>query len=246
MGSIFQRMKPFAIFCLFCLGLSLRAGAIEVPAIIERNYEAARSRYQTNPTNHEAAWQLGRACFDRAEYSRDDDERAAFSREGSAACQQLIDRDPACAPAHYYMAMDLAQLARTKKLGALPLLGRMEKNWEAALALDRKMDYAGPDRYLGMLYRDAPGWPLSLGSKEKARQHLVAAVELSPQSPENRLTLIETYLQWGEQTAAAKQAAQYRAYLPAARKEFSGEYWNESWKDWDSRWATVQRRLREE
>jgi hypothetical protein len=235
-----------AYFWPLCVALAISAQAVAVPSIIERNYQAARARYQANPAKDEAAWQFGRACFDRAEYSQDDEEHAKLAREGMAACQALIDRDPHSAAGHYYLAMNLAQLARTKKLGALPLLSQMEKQWEAAYAINQTIDFAGPDRNLGLLYRDAPGWPISLGSKEKARQHLVRAVELSPDSPEDRLNLIETYLKWDEPDLAAREAAKFRALLPGLRKNFTGDYWNESWKDWNQRWIKVQLQLQSE
>jgi len=215
----------------------------DVPAIIQRNYDAALHRYESNPNDDEAAWQFGRACFDRAEFSRDNAERARLANEGMAACRKVIARQPRLAAGHYYLAMNLAQLARTKLLGALPLLGQMETEWKTALALDEKMDYAGPDRFVGLLYRDAPGWPVSLGDTGKARQHLVRAVELYPNFPENHLNLIESYFSWNEPSAASSALEKLRAILPAARKEFAGEYWEESWKDWNQRLEKIQARL---
>jgi len=235
-------------FCATLAGMStLCAGTApppaNVPAIIQRNYEAARRHFESNPDDVQAAWQFGRACFDRAEFPRDDAERASLANEGIAACRKVVARQTNLAAGHYYLAMNLAQLARTKLLGALPLLGQMENEWLTALALDEKMDYAGPDRYVGLLYRDAPGWPVSLGDTGKARQHLVRAVELSPNFPENHLNLVESCLTWDENSAAARAAEKLRLLWPAARKEFAGEYWEESWKDWNQRLEKIQARL---
>jgi len=226
---------------LFCADAAPPPG--NVPAIIQRNYEAARRHYESNPDDDQAAWQFGRACFDRAEFPRDDAERASLANEGMAACRKAIAHQTNLAAGHYYLAMNLAQLARTKWLGALPLVGQMENEWKTALALDEKMDYAGPDRYLGLLYRDAPGWPVSLGDTSKARRHLERAVELSPNFPENHLNLIESYLTWNENSAAARAAEKLRLLWPAARKEFAEEYWEESWKDWSRRLVKIQARL---
>ncbi len=214
-----------------------------VPAIIQQNYDAAKQRHEANPDDDQAAWQLGRACFDRAEFARNSAERAKLADEGMAACRKVIVRQPKLAAGHYYLAMNLAQLARTKLLGALPLLGQMESEWKTARDLDEKMDYAGPDRYVGLLYRDAPGWPISLGDNAKARQHLARAVELSPNFPENHLNLIESYSAWNDTNAAARAMEKFRPLLPAARKEFTGEYWAESWKDWNQRLEKIEARL---
>ena len=125
--------------------------------------------YEANPGNDDDACQLGRACFDRAEYSRDSSERAALANEGIAACRRVIARQPNLAAGHYYLAMNMAQLARTKLLGAFPLLSHMEAGWKTALALDERMDYAGPDRYLGLLYRDAPAGPSAWATRPRLK-----------------------------------------------------------------------------
>ncbi|MGD0816285.1 MAG: hypothetical protein ABSA83_22050 [Verrucomicrobiota bacterium] len=223
-----------------CAGAALPA---HVPAIIQRNYDAARRQYESDPGDDQAAWQFGRACFDRAEFPRDDAERASLAQEGIAVCRKVVARRPNLAAGHYYLALNLAQLARTKWLAALPLVGEMAQQWTNAIALDEKMDHAGPDRYVGLLFRDAPRWPVSVGDAHKARRHLVRAVELSSNFPENHLNLIESYLGWNEYDDAARATEKLRALWPAARKEFAGEYWEESWKDWDQRLAGIEARL---
>ncbi len=212
----------------------------DVPPVIQRNYAAACQRYQASPENDEAAWQLGRACFDRAEFARHRSERASLANQGMAVCTKLIARSPSLAAGHYYLAMNMAQLARTELLGALSLVRKMESQWLIARSLDDKFDYAGPDRFLGLLYRDAPGAPISLGNSAEARKHLLRAVAISPNFPENHLNLIETYLLWNKTSAAADALEKLRAQLPAAHKEFATEYWEPSWQDWNSRLKEIQ------
>ena len=105
-------------------------------------------------------------------------------------------RESNLAPAHYYLGMNLGQLARTRGLSALRLVNQMQREFTRARDLDEHFDWAGPDRNLGLLYRDAPAFA-SIGSRSKAREHLMRAVELAPRYPENRLNLVETYLQLG-------------------------------------------------
>jgi tetratricopeptide (TPR) repeat protein len=245
-----QLKSPAACLLWLCATLAVLAPGAQsapppptVPAVIQRNYDEARHRYETNPDDAQAAWQFARACFDRAEYSRHDTERASLANDGIAACRKALLHQPHLAAAHYWLGMNLAQLARTKMLGALSIVGQMESEWKTAFGLDEKIDYAGPDRFLGLLYRDAPGWPVSLGDAAKARKHLLHAIELCPNLPENHLNLIETYLQWNETTAAQRAMEKLRLLLPAARKEFTGEYWNESWKDWTPRLDKIQAKL---
>src|SRR5205823_14683162 len=94
------------------------------------NYQEARKKFQNCTNDAEAAWQFGRACFDWADFAKDDDQRESVANEGIAACRQLIARDPKSVAGHYYLAMDLGQLAQTKTLGALRIVQEMERSEE--------------------------------------------------------------------------------------------------------------------
>ena len=211
----------------------------------ERALSDARARFQAAAANAEAGWQSGRACFDWAEFATNDTQRAAIATEGIAACRQAMARDPNLGAAHYYLAMNLGQLARTKSLGALKLVTRMEAAFQTAIALDPGFDYAGPHRSLGLLYLQAPGWPTSIGSRKQARAHLRKAVELAPSHPENRLCLLEAYLEWGDRKAVQPELKPVEEVLRQARARYTGEQWEGAWKDWDARWARAQAKAAE-
>ena len=245
------RIARVACWCLSVIGVLLDGGlgvGEENPAFFKRaeqSYREARRRFQSNTNDAEAAWQFGRACFDWADLATDDDRRQSIANEGITAGRQLVARDPKCAPGHYYLAMDLGQLAQTKRLGALKIVQEMEREFKTARDLDAKFDYAGPDRNLGLLYLEAPGWPASIGSRSNARRHLERAVELAPGFPENRLCLLEAYLKWGEKKSVQRELKAVEDLLPRARKEFAGQAWAQSWADWDKRWDKIREKTRE-
>jgi tetratricopeptide (TPR) repeat protein len=207
-------------------------------------YHLLRERCESQPTNVTVACQFASACFDQCEFSRNKNDRAQFASEGIAACRQALALDLRLAAAHYYLGMDLAQLARTELVGALSLLNEVESEWLTARMLDQDFDYAGADRNLGRLYLDAPGWPLSLGSRANARQHLLRAVSLHPEYPENHLNLIEALLKWNDRSQAAQAAKALEAVLPAAGKQFAGPAWESNWEDWNGRWKAIQAKLK--
>ena len=154
-------------------------------------------------------------------------QRAALAEQGIAACRQAIARESNSAPAHYYLGMNLGQLAQTKGLGALRLVNQMEREFTPGARAGRAVRLRGPDRNLGLLYRDAPAIG-SVGSRSKAREHLERAVELAPQYPENRLNLIEAYLKWGERNERPARAGGARsksgpARGPTSRRGVGGE-----------------------
>lgn len=201
---------------------------------------AARKRFQADPTSVPAAWGLGAACFWRGEFAVEAESRKALANEGIAVCRALTLRAPTVPEGHYYLALNLGQLARTKWLEALGLVKELEHGLQLASAMSPRLDHAGPDRCLGLLYRDAPGWPVSVGSKAKARTHLLLAVELAPDFPENHLVLLETWLAWKEKKTLPRDLDTLATLLPKARQALTGAEWTAHWDDWERRWQEVQ------
>lgn len=228
---------------LFADGQSPIGG--QAAARADQIYREAKARFNSEPTNIVAAWKFASACFDCGENAANDAGRAKYAEEGMAAAKRAMTREPKLAAAHYYLAMNIAELARTKSLGALKLVEDMEREFSIAAELDQNFDFAGPDRNLGMLYLEAPGWPMSIGSRSKARQHLLRAAQLSPDYPENHLNLLEAYRKWGDTEGVQREAKKFQELLPEARKKFSGEEWQSSWADWEKRWQAALSKMSE-
>jgi hypothetical protein len=231
------------------------AGAGEIPArpsgsetefaaYATRSFKEARARYEAAPDDASAACQFGRACFELAEFATNHTQRASLAERGMAACRAAITRQSNSAPAHYYLGMNMGQLARTRGLSALKLVDQMEQEFLRARDLDERLNYAGPDRSLGLLYKDAPSI-MSVGSRSQAKKHLQRAAELAPQYPENELNLVEAYLGWGDRNDASRQLKATEAIWAAARTNFVGEAWAASWADWEPRLKKLQKRISE-
>jgi tetratricopeptide (TPR) repeat protein len=222
------------------------AGASEPTPLAraQQAYAQCQSFYRDHPQDIKAAWQFGRTCFDLADFATNKAQRADLAQQGIAACRKALATDTNSAPAHYYLGLDMGQLAQTRTLGALRLVNEMEREFLEACRLDPQFDYGGPDRALGLLYRDAPSFG-SIGSRTKARQHLLRAVELAPDDPENRLNLLETYLKWNERKEARVQLNALENGLASARAKFSGPAWASSWADWDNRIEAARKALGE-
>jgi hypothetical protein len=206
-------------------------------------FRAARTRHLANTNQTEAAWQFARAAYDLAEYATNGAQRAALAEQGIEASREVIAREPTLAAGHYYLGMNFGQLARTRTFGALKLVDQMETVFLRARELDPHFSFAGPDRHLGMLYREAPGWPTSIGSETRARQHLLRAALLEPEYPGNRLNLAESFVRWGEPASARRELEALNEIWPKAQVRLAGEEWESSWAEWEKRRAQVQRKL---
>lgn len=235
-----------AIFPWFTAGIMSAQDAQKVFADrIDSEFRRARAEFQSKTNDTAAAWQFARATFDRADFAANDKERAALAQQGIDACRQVLARDPKAAAAHYYLAMNLGQLARTKSLGALKLVREMEVEFKASIDLNDHLDFGGPSRSLGMLYRDAPGWPTSIGSKRKARSCLEDAVKIGPGFPENHLVMAETSLKWHDLDGARLELDALDKLWPDAQKSFTGDLWERDWADWTERRDAVRKKLSE-
>jgi hypothetical protein len=237
--------KTAAGILVFAAGILL---AGEEPAKISRafaktEFAHAQSRFQSDADNLTNAWQLARAAFDFAEFATNDTERAALANQGIAACRTVVAGEPEIAAGHYYLAMNLGQLARTKLIGALALVKEMEPEFKMAGELDARLDHAGPKRNLGLLYRDAPGWPVSVGNPSKSESLLKQAVKLAPDFPENYLHLIESYLKWNQPDDARKALSMLDAIWPAAQTTLTGDKWMQSWDNWSLRRDAARKQL---
>jgi tetratricopeptide (TPR) repeat protein len=222
--------------------------ADEVPwnisaAFAKKEFERAQGQFQSDVNNPTNASQFARAAFDYAEFSTNDTQRAALANQGIAACRTLVAGEPRLAAGHYYLAMNLGQLARTEYLGALTLVKEMEPEFQKAGELDPQFDHAGPKRNLGLLYRDAPGWPVSIGNPSKAQSLLKQAVKLAPDFPENHLHLIESYLKWNETDEAKRDLRMLDAIWLAARTNLTGDKWTQSWDNWSTRRDAARKKL---
>ena len=228
---------------LFGLLFLASAGAAETnfSARAELAFSNAQKQYLTNPADPAILTAYARTAFDWAEFAKRDQDRAHIAQEGIKAARRMIEIAPNSAAGHYYLGLNLGQLAQTKTLGALAILNEMVSAWEASAKIDPHYDYAGANRSLGLLYFAAPGWPVSVGSKAKAAVHLEKAVALEPGYPDNQLCLMEAWLRWNQRGKLRENLEKVAGILAAARKTLTGETWEESWILWDSRWQELQK-----
>lgn len=205
----------------------------------------AQKLYAAEPTNSVAAWQVGRACFELVAVLQDPKEMEKIINDGIAACRQSVALDPQSAAAHYYLAVTVGRLADLKRnLAAYKMVKEVEREFHQARELDERFCYAGPDRCLGELYFKAPGWPMSVGSRSKARKHLERAAELAPDFPENRLLLAESYLKWRDKKPLARELEAMKELWPAARTNFAGADWAANWSEWQPRFDKLREPVR--
>ena len=126
----------------------------------------------------------------------------AFDR-GSEYAKEAITLNPAAVYGNFWYASNLGYLGMCRGvLASLASIDPFRKSMDVVLRENEKFFFAGPHRALGRLYQQAPGWPISIGNKNKAAEHLERAVELFPDFVVNRLYLAEFYVETGKKDSA--------------------------------------------
>jgi tetratricopeptide (TPR) repeat protein len=161
---------------------------------------------------------LGRACFLLGQLVPGS-QAMGYYQQGQSYAETLIREEPNRVEGHYWLALNLCGQADVgSKLLGNRLLPRILEELQRVVALDAAYDQAGAHRVLGRIYYEAPGWPLSVGDLQKSRQHLQAAVHLSPATSTNHLYLAETLSRLNEAGLARQELEQVLKSTRAAVK----------------------------
>ncbi|MAA65830.1 MAG: hypothetical protein CL581_13775 [Alteromonadaceae bacterium] len=94
-------------------------------------------------------------------------------------------------------------------LGALGLVKDAKGALEAALAIDEAALEGSAHTSLGSLYYQVPGWPLSFGDDDKAKEHLRAALKINPNGIDSNYFFADYLVEQGDKERA-------RVYLERA------------------------------
>jgi tetratricopeptide (TPR) repeat protein len=161
---------------------------------------------------------LGRTCFVLGQLVPEA-QAMGYYQKGQSYAETLIREEPNRVEGHYWLAMNLCGQADVGgMLLGRKLLPRIMEELQRALALDAAYDHAGAHRVIGRIYYEAPGWPMSVGDLAKSRQHLQAAVRLSPATSTNHLYLAQTLSRLNEAGLARQELAQVLKSTRAAVK----------------------------
>ncbi len=150
----------------------------------------------------EVRWRIARNASLMADVLKNKDQLVEIAKEGMDHAKKAAELEPKRIEGHYYLALTMGRIAKAKR--KISYVKPMIASGERALRIDERFDNAGPPFFLGALYLEAPGWPVSVGDSEKAVALLERAVKLSPR-PLYRLFLGRAYLKDEQPQKAIEQ-----------------------------------------
>ena len=154
-----QRILTIAVLLMALGSASAQtANPLVFIARAQKAFDLAQKDCLADTNSTVAKLHLARASFDLADMATNEVQRAEFARCGIEVCRQWLAREPKSAAGHYYLAMNLGELAQAQapSLTAYKLVHEVEREFKLSAELDAKFDYAGPARNLGELYFQAP------------------------------------------------------------------------------------------
>ena len=167
----------------------------EVPGNLDRAIELLSSLEGSHPGAAEIPGRIAYAYYYKGHFASAKADKDRLFSAGREAGQRAIDRERRSIWGNYWFAANSGMLGMVRGVRAsIKGVAPMRQALEIALEVDELYYHGGPHRSSGRLFHKAPGWPISIGDKKKARHHLERAVEIAPSFFHNRLFLAELYL----------------------------------------------------
>ncbi|MDZ4694803.1 MAG: TRAP transporter TatT component family protein [Deltaproteobacteria bacterium] len=127
---------------------------------------------------------------------------------GMKLAREILSRDQTSAEGLFWLAVNMgAEAIDRGKMAALPVVPEMEKLLLKAFQADPKYEHGGAARVLGRLYHQAPA-VISVGSDDKARIYLKAALDIAPEHPGNLAFSADFLLDIDDKEKAARKLAE--------------------------------------
>jgi len=176
----------------------------EQPGNLDRAIELLLELKGQHPADDIVRGKLSHAFYYKGRFTPEGDpSREKLFEQGMTYGRESVTLNPRTVYGNYWYAANMGSWGMCRGIMAsLKSIDEMRKAMEIVLKENERFFFAGPHRVLGRLYHQAPGWPISIGKKTKAAEHLERAVELAPSFFHNRLFLAEFYLDVGKKEKA--------------------------------------------
>ena len=179
----------------------------EAPGNLDRAIELLTELKREHRGNDIVRGKLSHAYYYKGHLAAEDSrERTNFFDQGVRFGKEAITLNPRALYGNYWYASNLGLLGLCRGImTSLKSIDPMRKSMEIVLQVNERFYFGGPHRALGRLFHQAPGWPISIGKKAKALDHLERAVEIGPNFFHNRLFLAELYIDIHKKKQAKEQ-----------------------------------------
>ena len=118
---VVQAMFAFTSYASELIEPTIASNGKDFYGYFQSIYKTKKDTYNQSKTNSRCALDFAKACFEFAEFATNKTQRAELANEGIEAAKNILQVEPDNGEAHYWLAMNLAQLSRTKDGAPLKL-----------------------------------------------------------------------------------------------------------------------------
>jgi tetratricopeptide (TPR) repeat protein len=166
--------------------------------------EKYRAAYASKEDVYGACWRIARAHYWVGDHTPDKAEKKRIFEQGIYYAKKAVEFAPDKPEGHYWLGICYGVYGEAKGvLKSLSLVKPIKAAMNKVLELDPAYDDGGPDRVLGRVYHELPGF--AGGSKKKSLEHLLRSKELGPRVGLTRIYLADTYLSLDEVEKAREE-----------------------------------------
>lgn len=159
------------------------------------------------PNNADAWALLSRSYYYSGNLSTSKSKVLDDYKRGLEAAKRSVEINPDHVKGNFWYGVNLGRVSTTKwGFGQLKNVKEIVFRMRKVIELDQNFGDGAPYLVLGRVYLEAPGRPLSIGSREKALQNLKKALELKPSNYETHFYLMELYELQGKRDLASLEA----------------------------------------
>ncbi|MFC1848666.1 tetratricopeptide repeat protein [candidate division CSSED10-310 bacterium] len=143
------------------------------------------------PNNYDALWQISRCILWFGDHSPEEQQVEIFAR-GMDNAKKAIAANPNATEGHYYHGSCMGKYGSARGIfKSLEFIDPIIEEMNTVLKIDPK--HAKALTVLGILYRKAPPWPVSVGDIEKSEEFLRRSLLVNPDSVYAHLNLGITF-----------------------------------------------------
>lgn len=177
-------------------------GSREVCGSAETSVKLYEEGLEIDPYYYDTHWKLARVYKWLGDHA-EEGEKIPLYEKGEKHAKDAIEVKEDGGEGHFYYGMLMGKIGEERGvLSSLFLVDPIKKEMEKCLEIEPGQGDA--HIALSVLYRKAPGWPLSCGDTKKAKKHALKAIEYNPNRIRYYLELGRAYVSLGDYENARK------------------------------------------
>jgi hypothetical protein len=191
----------------------------------QKSFDVAKAAMAAGGDEFESQWRMARGAFWVAEWTTDKAKKKEMGKIGYEAGLKASKLQPGRVEGYYFGVIALGQyslaIGTLKAIGE-GIKGKFEGLGNKAVAINPGFDFGGPDRAMGVYWRDLPK---IVRNMDKAEKHIKASIAKGDTKIRSHFYMAEIYLMTDRKDLAKAELDRCSQMDPAAEDYADGIIW---------------------